>query len=1281
MRKESFFQKHGLIIYFFSMIIFSGSILGFFGVFSTSPPVVCAENCTGGYEIYDNTPAFCDLNPINCFNTIDDCKDGSLTIDNVRQGSPYEWVNNITITNGNKTNFTGGDVIDISVSFKCDYTDDGVSFVYNNGTEWVNIFNANCVEDFIDDFTYSLTLDKINGNHSIRAVVAYLGPEGMVCGNDYDPMYSDTDDVSFFVYSDYETNPPIVSNPIPAVGTIFDFILPKTFVIKADIFDDMGIQNVTANISWANFTKTINLTKYLNNTYMGEFLNANITGRYNVSFTAIDINNNVNNSLATYFFFSDNNNITINSPINEEWYPLHSVVLDFFVDEGFEVMNSWYILNENNYTINPFTYYNNISENTPIFINNSLGDNISQSFNLTGTMNLKKLILKAKRYGEGDNISIQLRNDSGGIPGAVISNIVFNTSNISNSSVENIEIMFDIPIKLYNETKYWIDVQQNSSNTSFLYLEINNASYLRGDLLLNPNLDILFVMYDAYRFYENISIDITNNLSAYANMSSSSIWSSPEIIFYVDEFGPEITDVLYAPLSQAELDPEKNINITAKITDMFNVSTAVLEYWASDNIKFNKTMYYDSGLYKSNFTPISEDNWSFRIYSNDTLGNYFYSNSTMIEVNYEESYTVNLSLFNSTSGGILDNNISIGSIIIKNTGDLNISFDLDKSNTTIPKIYFDNLNTSSFTLTSNSSYKTNITATTLTFQSESNIEIIITPAVNNSLSSTIVSGKIISGVNGAYYIVSITKYDSDVTIGDSRIILEAEVINAGNETAKNTSLTWILPAGWTSKENISKNIGDLLVGQKYIFTINTNVGSTAPTGTKTITFTANNGTINKSDSKSVNVVLASAPTTTTKSGETKQVVSYVSQTSFVEIGTPEIVINIPSDIQMIRGENVSFNITLSNDESKNISNISIEMEGIPKEYSLIFPSVIPVLESKQNITLRVTLNPPLYYSEGTYNLVLKVKTIWKSKELVFDEPFIITVLEKDISDIFFCLDNASKSINLLKSQFFNVDKLNEYLETSKLSLVKKDYVGSKINCLKILELVSSAKNIKDGIEEIVDSSSFINSESFDESLNLVKNAFDDGDYELAASLIQDTQTLLQLNKERTSYKIRMLSETIKKYWVFIIAFFMTSMFLIYLMYSRFSIDHCKNNITKLGSEKELIHDLIKDLQKEHYSKKNISSNIYKTTMDKYLDMIAKINREQSQSLLRIYALQGKSKNDNVRKQFEMIKNLKEKLQKDYYQNKNINTDAYNKMLNEYNDALSSIEEGLKLESK
>jgi len=29
---------------------------------------------------------------------IDDCKDGSISIDGVRQGSPYEWVENITVT-------------------------------------------------------------------------------------------------------------------------------------------------------------------------------------------------------------------------------------------------------------------------------------------------------------------------------------------------------------------------------------------------------------------------------------------------------------------------------------------------------------------------------------------------------------------------------------------------------------------------------------------------------------------------------------------------------------------------------------------------------------------------------------------------------------------------------------------------------------------------------------------------------------------------------------------------------------------------------------------------------------------------------------------------------------------------------------------------------------------------------------------------------------------------------------------------------------------------------
>ena len=152
----------------------------------------------------------------------------------------------------------------------------------------------------------------------------------------------------------------------------------------------------------------------------------------------------------------------------------------------------------------------------------------------------------------------------------------------------------------------------------------------------------------------------------------------------IDMINPTITDIVYSPEAKDNIDPNTLVAIRARVSDeRTNISSVILEYY-NGSIWNNESMLLISGnklsgIYQKNITTQSaETNYTFRIFTNDSVNNQYTSDNVTFESFWDCSwiaYTDNaLTTTMGTSTGF-NLNKQIRIMTINNTGDYNYSLD------------------------------------------------------------------------------------------------------------------------------------------------------------------------------------------------------------------------------------------------------------------------------------------------------------------------------------------------------------------------------------------------------------------------------------------------------------------------------------------------------------------------------------------------------------------------------------------------------------------------------
>ncbi|MBT3398252.1 hypothetical protein HOA55_05310 [archaeon] len=343
--------------------------------------------------------------------------------------------------------------------------------------------------------------------------------------------------------------------------------------------------------------------------------------------------------------------------------------------------------------------------------------------------------------------------------------------------------------------------------------------------------------------------------------------SETDDVVITDDTLPIIDNVTYSPNETDDLDPGVPVYVNTTITEDYNISTVYLMYyntsasaWTYTAMSNNSNLVVGSSstiVYNASFTP-ENGTWTFRINATDNAGNENVSSNTTIVVENDtsENITTTIPAIKSFTTAQAASNNSLGRLVMNNTGDGTIGFNVSLTSSELGSRlsvnYSGNL-TENYTASSGSAvnitidvnttdltaglYDYNVTITsdvgTTVYERNLNIQNVVAPALS----------------------VSIDTYSSTVTRGQTGLELVANVTNLGTSDATGVYLNWTLPSGFSLVSgSLNRSLGNLGVDISGTNTITIDVGSSISESTLNLSAVASSTNADSAiDSKSVSV--------------------------------------------------------------------------------------------------------------------------------------------------------------------------------------------------------------------------------------------------------------------------------------------------------------------------------------------------------------------------------------------------------------------------------------------
>ncbi|MCA9488025.1 MAG: hypothetical protein KC516_03630, partial [Nanoarchaeota archaeon] len=576
----------------------------------------------------------------------------------------------------------------------------------------------------------------------------------------------------------------------------------------------------------------------------------------------------------------------------------------------------------------------------------------------------------------------------------------------------------------------------------------------------------------------------------------------------------EPTTVSYSsnPSTEENLDPNTEIVIVSNVSDVNNnLDTVILQYKNSTSDWNNLTMtntteksFYT--LYNSSFTPVTEGNYTYRIWANDSAGESSFSENTTLSVYWDCTWTATSDL-GSTAGW--DENKFVGNLTLNNTGDseystgCSLDFRLNY-NLAEGRVYFDGVYykpSSVYSIPAGSNRNISINATFGTEVKEETLNVTITELEGETEEPTKHTiATIVSNQNGPYLYQAITSTPTSVYLTNGanftltsylRNLMGSTAVNE-NLTAYNVSFNWTTPSGLTNYSgNISlefENITDNNLHENDVVFGFSDLASMSP-GIQTIYLYSrgynltgalildadNNSILNDSINITFLCYEESDGIYVTACGSIDG--DYVAPVSGeTETGTggggggggsggqKTESISSSRDLQLVRGEENEIKVPFFNsDINVSLTDLTFELSGTISKYTEIIPKELSELKPGENIELIIKINSPTYIEIGRQELTITIKGKKGIKNYIETKDLFLEIHELSYEKAIELLNESQELIIKLNEANLSWDYLDELYNESNYSLENFDYEKIRDN----------HKIIKDNVENALNSQSII----------------------------------------------------------------------------------------------------------------------------------------------------------------------------------------------------------------
>jgi tetratricopeptide (TPR) repeat protein len=829
--------------------------------------------------------------------------------------------------------------------------------------------------------------------------------------------------------------------------------------------------------------------------------------------------------------------------------------------------------------------------------------------------------------------------------------------------------------------------------------DMSAVSYVYAEIAM-PNLTALNVSCTGLG---GILWSCTYNASANGNYSirtytsDSNGWTNSTGIlanFSVDSTPVLITNVSYSPSDQDALDPNVPVAVASVVTAVLNVSTVLLQYKeVNDSLWTAVTMTMNGSVASSNFTPSRENNWSFRVWANNTLGTTNHSDTTTIPVWYDRTWQLSPADLGSIAKAFGLSGVSIGNFTINVTGETSLVFNVSQYSGTV------DVNSNASDLLSVSSRQSTVVLLTadIPVVEGSYPAVLRVDALNavSNPSESQVNLTVISYSSGSYVLTTITQYDSTVSPGGVIQVLKVRLQNIGNETCTSTNLTWLVPTDWTSRDDLEYSLGTLNIGSTVWNNISLDVPSSAASGSYTVTAQAtcaSGAAFN--DSRTVTVSSGSQQQTpppggsgSSSGGSIVQRLEYLSP-SALDITVPETVSAHVGTTVLV---NVSVRNTLSGTE---FHNISLSTSGYFTIHTNITQPQDSYLAPGEVMMIHLTFDVPPYVSPDAYNVELTLSaraidnTLGGEPSLVKSTKslmLIVTAVTRE--QVLVQLDTAHIWIQEVVDLGIDPRKAQEYV-TAATDLYDRGSFDDASRLLKELEQYAAtaqalADALRDTEEHIVTSErNGMDMVDARQLLQLAQKEYQSGNLEKAMDMLE--KSLLAERIQAKTEEAKLISRSwyfIRNHLLLIIAVMLalSGVGVVTVQYLHSRDVERKLEIT-LKQEQHVLDD-IKGLQKEHYVERLLGPQMYTAAMQRLRKRTAEI---QHQKIKLISLRRSRLRRPDMRTleaEKRQLRELLTELHSKYYLHRTLSHDGYVQLKKLCEERLSGILEELKLHEK
>jgi hypothetical protein len=813
------------------------------------------------------------------------------------------------------------------------------------------------------------------------------------------------------------------------------------------------------------------------------------------------------------------------------------------------------------------------------------------------------------------------------------------------------------------------------------YNGINYSMVLESINVYNYSINVSTLGMKNYSFFMNNTLGFVNTTLTY-NFTIN------------DTTKPQINLITYLPTALDDIDPNVAVNVSANITDRYSIDTAILQYKEINSTIWNNvTMNYTNGFYTGNFTPDTENNWTFRIIANDTTNNINISDNTTIESFYDWSW-IRSPVSWAPKGATPNQLVTLGTITIENTGDFDLRFDLSNS-ADQPSVAYNE--TDPFTISAKQTKQ--IVATTIAPGLIGQYDIgILIDALNSSASPTMNYTNVtlvVSEIGSDNIFAYISQHDPSVEQGQSGINLTMRIMNLGGATAYNVTSNWTIPSDFDTRDSLVLYFDNITASGSEYHSIIVGVSPTANLTTSAeIAVWANSSTGSFStDSKYVSINEPGTTSTPTApsggssgGGSSTTVSGGGGGPTTYKVPNYETVIKSQENLEVIRGTTKNFIVTVMNDEfATTLENINLEVNGFKPGYIRVQGDQKNSIGYKESKQFTLVVEVPKYMRESKHELELVMfatgKSIYEDETLtkiVKNSKKINLIVHEVSEEDILCVDTLQASIDEMIEKDFNVISFKKIFNEAKLARKNKDFKGAQDLCDEFNDLKENANDAYSKIFLLKETIANSKKQGFDMSsaekiLDLAIDTFNRGNFDKAIERLREAELTIGVKKGEQFAQIKSFFIT---HWLLVLVSSVLISGSSVGLYKVNEYKRIKITIGNLKKQEKSIFESIKKTQTNFFVNKLIGDTLYYSYMQKYREKMADIQHKLIELDIKKSKMFRRDKTNSLKYEAEKLMGIIENLQKNYFEKKIIDKQSYKKMFYFYKKKFADLQKKL-----